>query len=1510
MAGRAARPRLSCFRQQYQVPNDKAILYKSSVAFSASFKSQIQDSQSDQADFDRSEMSESGPSHLKSSWRQKFGLRHSKSPKRSSSPPAVSSSSTPPTSSVTQVGTPSAVPFLTLNAHPVFDLSAPKSISVPPTSPAAPIINPLLQSSLDQLSDKERTTIEKFLPHGTIEIQSALQAATDAANDKQKACLDKRWSFILNGKKVILRERADKVIHWLDRFKSIGDVASNADPVHVGLPWAGIRFLLETAMAESNQMAALLIGCEIALYMASRLQVYVEFWQKLPVETSQRNLEASLANMYAFVLKFLARALLVYDTSTIKRTLSAMWQIDEVTKFENEVDKLAVKVQNDASNCDRNAHFQQMQDVLTELQKQHQMQISLDRLHLKIDLDKIKYAPGAIFNSSDGIHRTCHPKTRIDLLTQVQEWAQQPDGKSIFWLHGGAGTGKSTISWTFCKWLTDQKEMASVQLGASFFFKRGEGERGSSKRFFPTIVRQLITKIPGLDVLVAPVIESDPFIFDKAIGEQFLRLILQPLQDLSIRKDNLPTLVVVADALDECEEQDSDNNILKLWSQLSQRTAVNLRLLLTCRYEPSIRLQFRKLSPDLFENINLIDAVSSSTIQKDLSVYLNDTLLSIRERFNNYLIMDGCLDDEDDSQDNWVNSDTIRELVEMSVPLFIVAATICRFIEEGSDPQKRLEEILRNKTVAHMTQMEKAYLPVLAYLTDSTVNDKTRKERCRDFRELVGSIIVCAEPLSKESLASLLNMSVKSISLLLAPLGSVLHIPANLDSPVRTFHLSFAEFLLTDEAPTQPFEVYTPSAHLALSRHCLRVMSSPGGLRENICDLEHPGQLRHEVKSTIITGRLSHALQYACRYWAQHVKNGPRNDSEDNDLHDNGKVHNFLKEHLLHWIEALSLMGYVSEAIHLLLALQSCVSKVASSLSAFLEDARRFVLTYRHIADVAPLQLYLSAMIFAPHNSLVRTVCGQSPPQIQPHLQIPTEWGPALQSLEGHVKEVRSLVFSPNGSLLASGSNDDTIRLWDVQTGREIQKIEGPYDFDNLVFSSDELLLSSGFWDLTIRIWDIQTSQEIRKLENGSSSEILVCSPDGSLVASTFEERTIRVWDVCSGQEAQKLEGRAKVLQLIFLPCGSLLASVCGDATVRLWSIVAGQEIQKIESLDIYGRPAFSPNGSLFAFCSADDTIRLWDIQSSREVKKLEGHSSTDNYLVFLPNGSLLAAIEFDGLIVQLWDMQTEKRVQRLERHSEPHTSLAFSPSGSLLASVSASTPQIIGLWDIQSICSTQKLEGHSQTVYKTAFSPDGHLLASGSSDNTARLWDVKTGQEIWKLEEYFSGSSEIAFSPDGSFLASGSYTGDVRVWSIQTRQEVQKLDCDASQTKEIVFSSDGNTLASRDSDGMIWLWNVQTGQEVQRVKSVRSSRPLYFNDNNSLIVFTDREILEIGDEVTRKPNDSHISIGERGDWIQRGGQRLFWLPPEYRGRSEIHGDVLALSSATGRVSIFRLSDF
>jgi hypothetical protein len=458
-------------------------------------------------------------------------------------------------------------------------------------------------------------------------------------------------------------------------------------------------------------MPSLLVGCETVLSMANRLQAYMVFLHGLPPTLTRTNFEAAMTKFYACILQFLAQAIQIYQTPTFTRALKAFWEESDVQDFEQKCHKLGQDLEIEASNCDRTMAAQDrersqkvkqnLEKALEEIKNIHSVQESLHGLEIKLDLGKVPYARGAMFKSYDQDHTVCHPATRVDLLHQIQDWARQPDSMSIFWLRGKAGTGKSTISWTLAQHLDDEG-----RLGGSFFFKRGEGDRGNASRFFSTITRGLLIQVKGLDTLIAEVIASDPTIFDKALGEQFDKLIYQPVQKLKLSPHGCPALVVVVDALDECEKEKDIKVILDLWSRLSSISTVPLKLFLTSRPELPVQLGFKRMNADAYRDMILEDAVPRTTIQHDISTFLKAEFSRIREEFNSHQPLGMALGDD------WPGDQTLQDLADMAVPFFIAAATVCRFVGDlRLNPCTRLKEILDRRGIGSNSQMEQTYLP-------------------------------------------------------------------------------------------------------------------------------------------------------------------------------------------------------------------------------------------------------------------------------------------------------------------------------------------------------------------------------------------------------------------------------------------------------------------------------------------------------------------------------------------------------------------------------------------------------------------------------------------------------------------------------------------------------------------------------------------------------------------------------------------------------------------------------
>ncbi|KAM0187028.1 hypothetical protein ACHAPI_011346, partial [Fusarium lateritium] len=659
-------------------------------------------------------------------------------------------------------------------------------------------------------------------------------------------------------------------------------------------------------------------------------------------------------------------------------------------------------------------------------------------------LDQLPIAQGASFDSkAEENNPTCLPDTREELLKEIDRWIDDPKSKTIFWLNGMAGTGKSTISRTIARARSQQGD-----LGASFFFKRGETDRGNLAKFVPTVARRLAWSMPGLAPFIKSAVDADLAIVDAAVREQFRKLVREPLSKVTAASLSRPSIVIVVDALDECEKDADIELLLELLSTLHSIGSLRIRVLVTSRPELPVRLGFSDIG-DTHQDL-ILHKIPQSIIEHDISVFFRHEFASIRKRFNRQTVEELRLSVD------WPEGATLEKLTRAAVPLFIFAATLCRFVDDPclGGPAKRLKSVLGYIDNGQASKLDMTYSPVL----EQQVVDRSERETrdiVESFRLIVGTIVTLASPLSARTLTLLLNLDIDEVTTRLRMLHSVLEVPVSLDAPVRLLHLSFRDYLLDIENKEKMnFWVDEKLAQRRLAKHCLRVMHN--GLRENICSLSFPGTHRCAVDAQLLEGCIPPELQYACMYWVHHQTKVELEASDMDDMYD------FLETHFLHWLEVLSLIGRLAESVGLIEELQSIVdAEKGSRIASFLHDAKRFVLSCRWTVDTAPLQLYASAIVFAPKQSIMRQTFRRHLPEwisLLPHVD--PDWNAVLQTLEGHTGGARSVVFSSDDRLIASGSDDNTIKIWNVATGKEEQTLEGHTDWVNsVVFSSDDRLI-------------------------------------------------------------------------------------------------------------------------------------------------------------------------------------------------------------------------------------------------------------------------------------------------------------------------------------------------------------------------------------------------------------------------------------------------------------------
>jgi WD40 repeat protein len=447
-------------------------------------------------------------------------------------------------------------------------------------------------------------------------------------------------------------------------------------------------------------------------------------------------------------------------------------------------------------------------------------------------------------------------------------------------------------------------------------------------------------------------------------------------------------------------------------------------------------------------------------------------------------------------------------------------------------------------------------------------------------------------------------------------------------------------------------------------------------------------------------------------------------------------------------------------------------------------------------------------------------------------------------------------VFSKDGKILAAEGNDNTLYLWDVETGKQLQRLvhQGPVAAAS--FSPDADRVVTGSHDNTLRVWEVRTGKELHHIEDHFGGYVITeFAPDGKSFASAGGDHSIRFWDAATGKELRPKPGHhGELILAAYHPDGRSLVSVGRDNFIRIWDTKTGRELRHFsDDEDTIHTVAFSHDGKRLATYNDDSClIKLWDIETGKrvglsgsiklsgltfspdsqsvyftdqagslyqqEVKALEGklegfeNSRTTHrfkelnivpgLFAFSSDGKKMAALTMEGHL-QIWDTKTEKRLEQIEAANQNGAilSLGFSPDGSKVVLLMVGGDAMVWALNPGRLLYTLQKGGPQQftnQVGSMSFSPDGRMLAvTGAQNSAAVVWDLQGGGERISFTGHRGPLTFVAFAPDGRSVASGSWDTTMLLWDIYGMHDATPQEFPEREL-ETAWNDLGNTDSSR----------------------------------------------------------------------------------------------------------------
>ncbi|EGD75564.1 WD-40 repeat protein [Salpingoeca rosetta] len=415
-------------------------------------------------------------------------------------------------------------------------------------------------------------------------------------------------------------------------------------------------------------------------------------------------------------------------------------------------------------------------------------------------------------------------------------------------------------------------------------------------------------------------------------------------------------------------------------------------------------------------------------------------------------------------------------------------------------------------------------------------------------------------------------------------------------------------------------------------------------------------------------------------------------------------------------------------------------------------------------------------------------------------------------TLTGHNNYINTVAITPRGDILASASGDKTIRLWSVPDHRCLTILTGHTDWVNsLAITQQGRYLVSGAWNGIIKIYILETHDCLATFQaHARNVSALKLAPDDSHIVSASRDRTAKVWDLNLDERVSVWHGHAACAKCAVVSAdGTLLCTGGHDAVIKIWDTATGDCIATIAAhSDYVNALALTRGDMLLVSASGDRTLRVFNFDTRRCLQVLKGHTHFVRALATAHSGQWVVSGSWDQTL-RMWDLDTGKCLAVLGGREGKVTAVAVTRDDTTI--ISGSSNNHVRLWSAQNHVCLASLPGHHSRINALAVTNDGHVI-SGSGDCTIRVWNLTTRKCAAVLRGHTDYVNCLVLSQDAdghTHLVSGSHDGSLIIWSLETRTCVAALGGHTAPVTAVVVSNDGRFLYSGSKDISVRVWPV-----------------------------------------------------------------------------------------------------